>query len=107
MSFRFAIRLADLPKGKTHPIRIADEPVLIARTENDEVFVVENRCSHDGGGFEAGCFTNRTLTCPRHGATFDVSSGKALTMPAVAPIQTYSVRITDEEYVEIDIEDDD
>jgi 3-phenylpropionate/trans-cinnamate dioxygenase ferredoxin subunit len=31
--------------------------------------------------------------CPRHGAFFDVTTGAALTPPAVMPVATYRVRI--------------
>ncbi len=31
--------------------------------------------------------------CPRHGALFDVTSGAALTLPAIVPLPTYQVRI--------------
>jgi 3-phenylpropionate/trans-cinnamate dioxygenase ferredoxin subunit len=105
MSFRFAAKLEKLQKGETSAVRIEDEVILLVRTVNDEVFAVENCCSHEGGGLDGGVLKDRTLTCPRHGATFDVSSGKALTMPAVAPIQTYSVKTIDD-VVEIDIEDE-
>ena len=31
--------------------------------------------------------------CPRHGAYFDVTTGTALTLPAILPLTTYTVRI--------------
>ena len=33
------------------------------------------------------------IACPRHGALFDLRSGKALTLPAVVDIPAYPVRI--------------
>ena len=40
------------------------------------------------------------IMCPRHGATFDVRSGEALTLPAIMPLPTYPVRIDgDDVYV--------
>jgi 3-phenylpropionate/trans-cinnamate dioxygenase ferredoxin subunit len=39
--------------------------------------------------------------CPRHGAFFDVTTGKALTLPAITPLPTYPVRIDgDDVFVE-------
>jgi 3-phenylpropionate/trans-cinnamate dioxygenase ferredoxin subunit len=105
MSFLKGARLSELPRGTARAVRIGDEKILIVRTDKGDVYAVENRCSHDGGDFEHSSLKGNILTCPRHGATFDVSDGKALTMPAVAPIQTYSVRINDDD-VEIDVEDD-
>jgi len=35
--------------------------------------------------------------CPRHGAIFDVTTGAALTLPAVMPLETYAVRTEGDE----------
>jgi 3-phenylpropionate/trans-cinnamate dioxygenase ferredoxin subunit len=35
------------------------------------------------------------ITCPRHGAQFDVRSGKVMAMPAVIDIPAYPVRVVD------------
>ena len=41
------------------------------------------------------------IMCPRHGALFDVTTGRALTLPAVMPLETYTVRIEgDDVFVE-------
>jgi len=57
------------------------------------VFVVENRCSHDDGPLGEGKLFGLELECPRHGARFDVSTGRATRMPAVAPIETFPAAI--------------
>ncbi len=35
------------------------------------------------------------MICPRHGAQFDLATGKALTLPAFEPVDTYPVAIVD------------
>ena len=45
---------------------------------------------------------NNQLECPRHGARFDVRTGESKKMPAVAPIQTFTV-IEKEEQLEINV----
>ncbi|MCC7511588.1 MAG: nitrite reductase (NAD(P)H) small subunit, partial [Anaerolineae bacterium] len=35
------------------------------------------------------------IVCPRHGAEFDVRSGKVMKMPAVVDVPAYPVRVTD------------
>ena len=98
--------LSDIPLGGMRAFMVDDEPVLVARTAEDGLYAVEDRCSHDGGSFEHGGLAGKVLTCPRHGATFDIASGRALTMPAVAPIETYDLRVTDDGWVELDMEED-
>ena len=44
-----------------------------------EYFALEDRCSHDDG--------------PRHGANIDIRTGRALTLPAVLPVDTFPVRV--------------
>ncbi len=100
------LKLEDLKQGELRCFRAEDEDVLLARTDTGECFAVEDRCSHDGGSFQDGKLSGNQLTCPRHGAVFDVADGKALRMPAVAPIETYPVRITDDGWVEVEMEDD-
>ena len=56
-------------------------------------YAVENVCTHDGGALDAGELDGERVMCPRHGAFFDVTTGRALTLPAIAPLPTYAVRI--------------
>jgi 3-phenylpropionate/trans-cinnamate dioxygenase ferredoxin subunit len=37
------------------------------------------------------------IRCPRHGALFDVTTGAALTLPAVSPLPTYAVRVENDD----------
>ncbi len=105
MSQERIIMQKELAIGQLLSVKVADELILLARNENGEIFAVEDSCSHEGGGFEGGTISDTVLTCPRHGATFNICSGEALTMPAVAPIKTYKVNITDDGWVELDTED--
>jgi 3-phenylpropionate/trans-cinnamate dioxygenase ferredoxin subunit len=56
-------------------------------------FAVADICSHDGGALDQGELLGDRIECPRHGAQFDVKSGKALTLPAVRPIRAYETRV--------------
>ena len=62
-----------------------------------QFFALEDRCSHDDGPLCEGEFDPDTgvVVCPRHGANFDIRSGRALTLPAYQPVDTYSVRVVD------------
>ena len=50
-----------------------------------QFYAIEDRCSHDDGPLCEGDFDQETgvVICPRHGANFDIRSGRALTLPAV------------------------
>jgi 3-phenylpropionate/trans-cinnamate dioxygenase ferredoxin subunit len=56
-------------------------------------FAIADECSHDDYPMAEGKIEGHQIECPRHGAHFDLNSGKALTLPAVADIAAYPVRV--------------
>ncbi len=62
-----------------------------------EYFAIEDRCSHDDGPLCEGDWDpdRCVVVCPRHGANFDLRSGRPITLPAYEPVDTYPVRIED------------
>ena len=56
---------------------------------------IEDRCTHDDGPLCLGRWDREacTIVCPRHGASFDLRSGRALSLPAYLPARTFPVRI--------------
>lgn len=68
--------------------------VVVVRLEN-EVYCLDDVCTHDGGPLGEGRLEGYSLVCPRHGARFDVRTGQALTMPATEPTRRHDVKIMD------------
>jgi len=60
-------------------------------------FAIADICSHDDGPLAEGEVHEHKVECPRHGARFDIRTGKALTLPAVVDIPAYPVRIEGDE----------
>ena len=58
-----------------------------------ELFAIADICSHDGASVADGDLEGYLISCPRHGAHFDVRTGKVLTLPAVVDIPAYPVRV--------------
>lgn len=58
-----------------------------------QYFAIGDVCSHDGGPLGDGEIIDFEIVCPRHGATFDVRSGKVLTLPAIVDIPAYPIRV--------------
>jgi 3-phenylpropionate/trans-cinnamate dioxygenase ferredoxin subunit len=84
--------LDEVPAGGRKSVVFDDRAVLVLRI-GSEVYAVEDVCSHDGQPLTEGPVQGTTIECPRHGARFDVRSGRPLCMPAVEPIATYEVKV--------------
>ena len=54
-------------------------------------YAVADLCTHDGGPLGEGELVDHQIECPRHGARFDIQTGKAVCLPAVVPISTYKL----------------
>lgn len=85
---------SELAEGKIKVVEQGGEQIILAK-QGDEVFALEGYCSHDGGEFEADedlCCEGQ-IECPRHGGRFDIKTGEATQMPAIAPIRIYTVKV--------------
>jgi 3-phenylpropionate/trans-cinnamate dioxygenase ferredoxin subunit len=101
VSWTRAIAADDVEIGRVVVVEAGEARIAVCRTE-DGFYAVDDVCSHDGGALDQGELFGDRIECPRHGAQFDVKSGRALTLPAVRPIASYPVRVADG-VVEIDI----
>jgi 3-phenylpropionate/trans-cinnamate dioxygenase ferredoxin subunit len=90
--------LAELPPGSVRIVHVEGHLSIGVYNCDGELFGLEDRCSHDDGPLCEGEFDcgARVVTCPRHGARFDITSGRALTLPAYIEVETYAVRVRDD-----------
>jgi 3-phenylpropionate/trans-cinnamate dioxygenase ferredoxin component len=88
--------LAELPPGEMRLVHAGEISVGVYNVDG-ELYAIEDRCSHDDGPLVEGEWEpdRGVVVCPRHGATFDVRTGRALTLPAYLPVETFPVRVVD------------
>jgi nitrite reductase/ring-hydroxylating ferredoxin subunit len=55
------------------------------------VCATQAKCTHRGGPLNEGTLDGSTVTCPYHGAQFNVCTGAVLRGPARDPLKTYLV----------------
>ena len=84
--------LSQLEKGKPVKVEKDGKTICVARV-GDEVFAVDDTCSHSDASLSEGDVTDFKIECWLHGAEFDLRTGEALTPPAVAPLHTYGVHV--------------
>ncbi|GIX31336.1 MAG: bifunctional 3-phenylpropionate/cinnamic acid dioxygenase ferredoxin subunit [Porticoccaceae bacterium] len=93
-TFKRFCPLEELPPGAKKARNLDGVPVLVCHT-GEGIFAVSNLCSHQEKFLHAGRVRAGRITCPLHGAQFDLKTGAALCLPATRPIATYEVRVVD------------
>lgn len=66
---------------------------LLVANVDGHFYSIDDRCTHDNGPLGEGELCGDEIECPRHGARFDVRTGKALCLPAVGAVATYLTEI--------------
>jgi 3-phenylpropionate/trans-cinnamate dioxygenase ferredoxin component len=85
---------ADLSEATPLSVEVDGVALVVVRCGND-LYAVEDRCTHDGEPLEGAEVESCQIICPRHGARFCLRTGAALTPPAYEPLRTYGAREAD------------
>lgn len=85
---------SELPNGERLFVDIGDNPIVIFNIAG-KFYAIGDVCTHDDGPLGDGEIEEFNVVCPRHGAEFDVRTGKVTSMPAVVDIPAYPVRVVD------------
>jgi len=86
--------VSELPPGAMRMVEWEDLEIGIFNCKG-EILAIEDRCSHDNGVLLEGEIDTESCTveCPRHGARFDLRTGKPLNLPAYVPVDTFPVTV--------------
>jgi nitrite reductase/ring-hydroxylating ferredoxin subunit len=91
--FVFAVREEEVQEGQILALNIDDTPVAFTRVDG-HIVAFGDVCTHDDGPLAEGTIDGECVECPRHGARFNLLTGKA-TFPAPSPIPIYETKIED------------
>ncbi len=89
--------VSEFAVGTQRSLEIDGEYVLVVHSLSG-FWAIEDRCSHDDNELYGGEVTERdeitpSIKCLRHGAQFDLGTGKALTLPAFKAVKSYQTLI--------------
>ena len=84
--------VSDLPEGERLFVEIDEKPIVVFNIAGG-YYAIADVCSHDDGPVGDGDLEGFEITCPRHGAHFDVRTGGVLALPAIVDIPAYPIRI--------------
>jgi nitrite reductase/ring-hydroxylating ferredoxin subunit len=77
----------DVPDGKMRHFEVNGKEIMIANVDG-KYYAVSDRCGHANASLSLGSLNGKVITCPLHGAQFDVTTGKKvrdfnLTVPSL------------------------
>jgi 3-phenylpropionate/trans-cinnamate dioxygenase ferredoxin component len=96
---------ADVPEGEARRFELDGELVAVANLGPEGFRALDAICSHahyflDEGEVDA---EDETIECPKHGSTFDLNTGRPVTLPATLPVRAYPVKTEgDDIMIEVD-----
>lgn len=87
------LALADLPCGGQHSQQFGLVRVLVCRSPAGEVVAMRDLCPHARQPLAGGSIDEQSITCPKHGARFDLRSGEPLNAVCRRAVAMLDVRI--------------
>ena len=88
--------------GKTFSAMVQGKAVGLFNVDG-KIYAMDSECTHAGGPLCEGEITGTTVTCPWHGASFNLTNGEALSAPAFEALNCYKVVVEGDD-VKIEIE---
>lgn len=82
---------SEIPEGKIKVFNINRESIAVSKI-NGNIYAFKNECTHMEFPLAKGLINGETITCPAHGARFNLKTGEVLSLPAAHPLKIYKVR---------------
>ncbi|MBA4420634.1 MAG: biphenyl 2,3-dioxygenase [Anaerolinea sp.] len=93
VTFHAICPIEQLSFGERLYIEVDRLPIVVLNIAG-KFYAIGDVCTHDHGPLGDGEVEGNAIKCPRHGARFDIGSGKVLALPAVEDIPAYPLKIT-------------
>jgi len=103
MGFVKVAETQEIPVGTMKMIKPGEKEILIVNLEG-KFYAIGNKCTHMGGGLSKGTLEGNVVTCPRHGAKFEVMTGKSVAGPKIGFLR---MKTGDEPAYEVKVEGND
>ena len=91
-----AAQVGDIRPGDRKIVEVEGTFIAIFNVDGD-FYAIKDVCTHDDGPVAEGELDGHEIICPRHGARFDIRDGRVLSFPAITPIQSYPVKVEDDD----------
>ena len=95
-------RVDEIGPGQARLIEVKGKLISLFNI-NGDFFATDNMSTHEEASLAEGQIRGHEVTCPLHGAKFDVRTGEVLGPPAYDDVACYSVRVVGSD-VELQVE---
>lgn len=85
-------KTSDIAPGEAKAVDFGAKRIAIFNIDAT-YHAIDDTCTHRGGPLSEGILVGNEVTCPWHGAVFEVTTGSVLGMPAPRSVASYSVRV--------------
>ena len=82
----------EVPPGTAKAVDVKGHAVALFNVDGT-YYAIDDTCTHRGGPLSEGAVEGAVVTCPWHGATFDVTTGNVLGPPAAEGVAHYNVQV--------------
>ncbi len=86
MSFIEVVKTNQIKKGSMKPVTAGGKEILVVNYDGN-YYAINRRCTHMGGDLSEGKLEDKIVTCPIHGAKFDVTTGESVSGPKIGPLR--------------------
>jgi 3-phenylpropionate/trans-cinnamate dioxygenase ferredoxin component len=88
-------KVSDVPEGEVRRFVVDRIEIAVVNLGEHGFVAVDDICSHAEASLSEGEVDaeEESIECPRHGSTFDLRTGRPITLPATVPIATFPVKV--------------
>jgi nitrite reductase (NADH) small subunit len=91
----------EVAPGQGKMVEVSGKKIALFNVEGS-FYGIDDTCTHRGGPLSGGVLDGKQVTCPWHGAIYDVTNGEVLGPPAPKGVARYNVRVEGEN-IEVEI----
>src|SRR5260370_6694705 len=85
-------KTGEIAPGEARAVEAGGKKIALFNVDGT-FHAIDDTCTHRGGPLSEGMVVGTEVTCPWHGAVFDVTTGSVLGPPAPQDVAHYAVRV--------------
>ena len=95
-------KISDIAEGEIKAYTVQGKDIIVVKY-NGKYYAIGSKCTHRGGDLSKGKLEGKIVTCPLHGAKFDITNGENISGPKIGLLK---IKTNNEPFYEVKIEGD-